>query len=95
MCIDSRKATNGSCFVAIKGTHTDGHDYIDQVITQGAAAIICTQLPAHTVEGATYIQVADTSAVVGLLAAAFMTTHQLGSNLSVLQVPMAKQHAPP
>lgn len=81
VCIDSRKATNGSCFVAIKGTHTDGHDYIDQVITQGATAIICTQLPAHTVEGTAYIQVADTSAVVGLLAAAFYDHPSAGIKL--------------
>lgn len=37
---DSRKVRPGGLFVAIKGTHTDGHRYIDQALARGAAAIV-------------------------------------------------------
>ena len=38
---DSRKVIPGSLFVAVKGTVTDGHDYILQAVADGAVAVIC------------------------------------------------------
>jgi UDP-N-acetylmuramoyl-tripeptide--D-alanyl-D-alanine ligase len=40
---DSRKATQGSLFVAIKGDTHDGHAFIDQAIAQGATGIVTEQ----------------------------------------------------
>lgn len=37
---DSRKVTNGSVFVCIKGAKVDGHNYIHDVIQKGAVAVI-------------------------------------------------------
>tara|TARA_Y100001970_G_scaffold286944_1_gene410351 strand:+ start:814 stop:2265 length:1452 start_codon:yes stop_codon:yes gene_type:complete len=37
---DSRKVKEGTLFVAIAGFNVDGHDYIDQAIKKGAAAIL-------------------------------------------------------
>lgn len=37
---DSRQATEGSLFVAVKGTQVDGHHYIEKAITQGATVIV-------------------------------------------------------
>ena len=37
---DSRTVTPGALFVAIPGTHTDGVQYIDQAVAQGAAAVV-------------------------------------------------------
>ena len=37
---DSRKVKPESLFVAIKGYDVDGHDYIEEAINKGAAAII-------------------------------------------------------
>ena len=37
---DSRKVTCGCLFVAIKGVRVDGHDFIEQVIRDGAAAVL-------------------------------------------------------
>ena len=37
---DSRHVTNGSLFVAVKGTHVDGHDYTEQAWGNGAVGII-------------------------------------------------------
>lgn len=37
---DSRQATPGAVFVAIKGVEADGHDYIDDAIARGATVIV-------------------------------------------------------
>lgn len=42
---DSRQATSGSLFVAIKGTTLDGHRFIDDVIRRGAVGIISEAAP--------------------------------------------------
>ena len=38
---DSRKVTSGSVFVALKGEHFDGNDFVDQARKDGAEYIIC------------------------------------------------------
>lgn len=40
---DSREAVPGSLFVALKGQHTDGHDYVEAAITNGAVAALATR----------------------------------------------------
>ena len=37
---DSRKITPGCIFVALKGEHFDGNDYVDQAVKEGAAYVI-------------------------------------------------------
>lgn len=37
---DSRKCKKGSMFVAIKGLHVDGHEFINEVIGKGVAAVV-------------------------------------------------------
>jgi UDP-N-acetylmuramoyl-L-alanyl-D-glutamate--2,6-diaminopimelate ligase len=69
--IDSRKVEAGHLFVAVKGTQTDGHDYISKAIEKGATAIVCTTYPESLTNGITYIQVADTEDCVGQLATTF------------------------
>lgn len=69
LCFDSRRAEAGSLFVAVRGVHTDGHRYIDQVIKQGAAAVLCEELPTDLHDEVTYIQVADTAFALGVSAA--------------------------
>jgi UDP-N-acetylmuramoyl-L-alanyl-D-glutamate--2,6-diaminopimelate ligase len=44
VCIDSRQVKPGTLFVAIKGTQTDGHQYIGKAIELGATAILCEDL---------------------------------------------------
>ena len=43
---DTRKLEPGNLFVCIKGTKSDGHDYIDKAIELGAGAIALTDEPA-------------------------------------------------
>jgi UDP-N-acetylmuramoyl-L-alanyl-D-glutamate--2,6-diaminopimelate ligase len=66
---DSRKIEKNDLFVAIRGTISDGHDYISKAIDLGASAIICDSFPNGIVEGVTYIQVKDTNAALAVVAA--------------------------
>ncbi len=68
---DSRQVGEGSMFFAIKGTQVDGHQFIKEVTNKGAAAIVCEELPIELNPSVTYIQVTDSSAAMGLMAAAF------------------------
>ena len=68
---DSRKVETGDCFFAIRGTQSDGHDYIDKAIEQGAAAIVCEKMPEKVVDGVSYIEVEDSNAAMADIAAAF------------------------
>ena len=65
---DSRLAGPGSLFVALKGTHVDGHAFIPQVIAAGASIIVCEELPAPLQDGITYLQVESTAAAAGVIA---------------------------
>lgn len=66
---DSRKMEQNDVFVAIRGTISDGHDFIAKAIELGATAIVCDTLPETIVEGITYIQVKDTNTALAILAA--------------------------
>lgn len=68
---DSRKVIPGSLFVAVKGTVTDGHDYIEQAVKDGAVAVICEVLPAHVIGEVDFLMVADSSVALGVVASNF------------------------
>lgn len=40
VCYDSRKCAGNSLFVAVKGLKSDGHDFIDQAVANGAAFVV-------------------------------------------------------
>ena len=65
--IDSRKVSNGSCFIAIKGSVTDGHQFIEMAIGNGAQAIICENLPGILQDGITYVQVENSTIAAGYI----------------------------
>jgi UDP-N-acetylmuramoyl-L-alanyl-D-glutamate--2,6-diaminopimelate ligase len=68
---DSRKAEKGALFVAVKGTRSDGHDFIQAAIDGGASAIICEELPGSLKHGVTWLKVKDSAAALGMAASAF------------------------
>jgi len=68
---DSRKVIPGCLFVAVKGTQTDGHQYINQAVEKGAAAIICEKLPEKTAGNIAYVVVKNSAETLGLVASAF------------------------
>lgn len=66
--IDSRAVEKNSCFIAVKGATTDGHNYTDAAIKNGAVAVIVEQLPTNILDGVTYIEVADSATAAGFVA---------------------------
>jgi UDP-N-acetylmuramoyl-L-alanyl-D-glutamate--2,6-diaminopimelate ligase len=66
---DSRKIEENDVFIAIRGTLSDGHEYIEKAIQLGATAIICDTLPENIEKGITYIKVKDTNTALAFMAA--------------------------
>lgn len=71
LCFDSRHIGGSTLFFAIKGTSVDGHSYIQDVIEKGAIAIVCEVLPSELNSKVTYISVENSTAAMGIMAAAF------------------------
>jgi UDP-N-acetylmuramoyl-L-alanyl-D-glutamate--2,6-diaminopimelate ligase len=44
VCNDSRKAAQGSLFVAVKGFASDGHNFIATAVKNGACAVVCEDI---------------------------------------------------
>ena len=68
ICSDSRLAEKMSAFVAVRGTQTDGHLFIDKAIAQGSKIIVCEELPSNLVEGVTYVKVKNSAEALGVMA---------------------------
>ena len=69
MDFDSRKIEKNDVFIAIRGSISDGHDYIEKAIQQGAVAILCDTFPETITKGITYVQVKDTNSALAFMAA--------------------------
>ena len=65
---DSRKVGFNDVFVAVRGTQTDGHTYIDRAVEQGALAVICEEMPEKTVNGITYVKVKNSQQALAFMA---------------------------
>jgi UDP-N-acetylmuramoyl-L-alanyl-D-glutamate--2,6-diaminopimelate ligase len=68
---DSRKIAQNDVFVAIRGTISDGHDFIEKAISLGSVTIVCDVFPENIVVGITYVQVKDTNKALAIMAANF------------------------
>ena len=69
--IDSRLIAAGQLFVAMKGTQVDGHQFISKAIEQGAAAVLCEDMPESVTAGVTFVQVTSTEDTAGKVATLF------------------------
>lgn len=69
LVFDSREASLNDAYVAIRGTHADGHDYIQQAAYAGALMIVCEQMPEQIINGITYVQVKDSKKALAIIAA--------------------------
>ena len=67
--LDSRRAQAGDCFVAVRGTATDGHAYIAHAVAAGASAVVCED-PTAVPPNIPHAVVGDTRRAVGPLAQA-------------------------
>ncbi len=71
LVIDSRQAGRGSMFFAQQGTMVDSHQFIEDVIAAGAAAVVCERLPEQFHPEVCYIQVQGVAEIAGIMAAQF------------------------
>ena len=69
MDFDSRKIEANDVFVAIRGSISDGHDFIEKAIQKGATAVICDTFPDTINKEVTYVQVKDTNSALAFMAA--------------------------
>jgi len=81
---DSRQIKDNDVFVAISGTITDGHNYIEKAIKGGATAIVCEMLPEILEDGITYIEVANSNQAMAYMANNFYG--QPSENLKLIGV---------
>jgi UDP-N-acetylmuramoyl-L-alanyl-D-glutamate--2,6-diaminopimelate ligase len=69
---DSRKASPGSVFVAVRGFHSDGHQFIPQAVRQGAAAVVAEESArVEALPDTPVIRVPDSRRALARLAARF------------------------
>ncbi len=73
VCIDSRKAVQGSLFIAIKGENTDGYNYVPSAIERGALCAITNR----EYEGFPCIVVNDPAIALQQIASAYRSTLNL------------------
>ncbi|MCS4304255.1 UDP-N-acetylmuramoyl-L-alanyl-D-glutamate--2,6-diaminopimelate ligase [Chryseobacterium sp. BIGb0232] len=71
LVFDSRKVTENSLYIAVRGTVVDGHSFITSSIEKGATAIVCEEFPETLAENVTYIKVKDSAKALGHLASNF------------------------
>ncbi|MDR2814490.1 MAG: UDP-N-acetylmuramoyl-L-alanyl-D-glutamate--2,6-diaminopimelate ligase [Prevotellaceae bacterium] len=71
VCINSREASRGCCFIALRGTQTDGHAFIPDAVSKGAVAVICQELPDKIAPNVCYAVTKSGDSAAGLAAAAF------------------------
>jgi UDP-N-acetylmuramoyl-tripeptide--D-alanyl-D-alanine ligase len=70
LATDTRTLAPGDLFVALRGEHFDGNDFIDDAIARGASAVVCARGRALPREGVAFVEVADTLRALGDIAAA-------------------------
>ena len=77
LVIDSRKVKPGSCFIALKGTKTDGQAFIASAVENGAVAIICEAIPENINDNITCVQVENIAEAAGYLSHNFYSEPSL------------------
>ncbi len=76
VCNDSRKAAQGSLFVAVRGFASDGHNFIASVVKAGASAVVCEDIDMAReqiagIENVTLVHVRSSRHALAVIAANF------------------------
>ena len=71
ICFDSRKVKQGFLFIAVKGTQSDGHEYITKAIDSGAIAVVCEKLPEAVADKIAFVSVKNSGQALGIIASNF------------------------
>ena len=81
---NSKKINNNDLFVAIKGEKFNGHIFIDDAISNGALAIVVSEVPAKLYKDKTYVVVKDTALCLPFLAKNFY--ENISKNIKLIGV---------
>lgn len=73
---DSRQVRTGACFVAVRGTRADGHDYVDSALRAGASAVV-SERPVRLPGAVPGLHVAGVRGLAGRLAAVLCGVDEL------------------
>ena len=68
---DSRKVRANGLFIAIRGTVSDGHNYIQMAIDKGVLAVVVEKLPFNINPSITYIKVPRSDEALGFISSNF------------------------
>lgn len=71
IAFDSRKVKPGFLFIAVKGTQSDGHEFIEKAAAAGAIAVVAEKLPENISDKVTYVAVKDSAKALGIIVANF------------------------
>lgn len=71
LVFDSRKVTENSLYIAMRGTVADGHSFIAASEEKGAKTIVCEEFPDNLNVDITYVKVKDSSKALGQLVSNF------------------------
>ena len=71
ICFDSRSVRPGFLFIAVRGSQSDGHEYISKAIESGAVAIVCETLPGDMPDKVNFVTVKNSAQALGIIAANF------------------------
>ena len=69
---DSREVVSETVFVAVRGTTSDGHLFIDKAVNNGAIAVVCEAVPGDVADrhpGTAFLEVRDSRAALAEAAA--------------------------
>ncbi|MEQ8303794.1 MAG: UDP-N-acetylmuramoyl-L-alanyl-D-glutamate--2,6-diaminopimelate ligase [Cyclobacteriaceae bacterium] len=84
IAFDSRQVRKGFLFVAIKGTQSDGHAFIQKAISNGATTVVAERLPDNLLPSVTYVTVKSSAKALGVIASNFH--HNPSSKLKLVGV---------
>jgi UDP-N-acetylmuramoyl-L-alanyl-D-glutamate--2,6-diaminopimelate ligase len=68
ICFDSRKTSMNDLFVAVRGSITDGHNYIKEALGLGASAVMCEKIPANPDPDICWIKVKNSAYALAVCA---------------------------
>lgn len=71
LVFDSRSIRQGDVFFAVRGTITDGHDFISDALSMGAIAVVCEKLPETVATSCTWVVVENSAYSLAKAASAF------------------------
>ena len=68
---DSRTVKEGSLFIAVRGVAVDAHQFLPQVASNGATAVVCEELPSEPSSEVTYVVVDNSTIALAHLASSW------------------------